>query len=77
MLGIKPRIRRQLLEAQRYALLVLVELQNLDLNLVADIHQIARMRQASPRHVGNVQQTINAAQIDECAVVGEVLYRRR
>src|SRR5579871_362993 len=72
---IKPRIRRQLLEAQRHALLVLVELQNLHLNLVADVHQITWMRQPAPAHVSDVQQAIKAAHIDERAVVGQVLYR--
>ncbi len=72
---IEPRIRRQLLEAERDALLVLVELQHLHLDLVADVDQVAGMRQAAPAHVGDVQQAIEAAQIDECAVVGQVLHR--
>src|SRR5271166_7049225 len=73
--GVQPRIGRKLLEAQRHALLLAVELQHLHLDLVAYLHQVARMRQPSPRHVGNVQQSIDAAQIYECAVVGQVLYR--
>ena len=73
MLGIEPRIRRELLESQRYALLVLVVLQNFDLNLVANIHQILGMGEASPGHVGDMQQAIEAAEIDEGAVLGEVL----
>src|SRR6185369_11245157 len=77
MLRIKPRIRGQLLESQRNPLLIFVVLQNLDLNLIADIHEITRVRQASPRHIGNVQKTIKAAHIDECAVVGEVLHNTR
>ena len=40
MLSIEPRIRRQLLEAERNALLVFVELQDLDLDLIAHVHQI-------------------------------------
>ena len=72
---IQPRVRRQLLEAQRNALLVLVELQHLHLDLVADVDQVARMRQPAPAHVGDVQQAIQAAQVDERAVVGQVLHR--
>src|SRR5215475_10383691 len=45
---IEPRIRRELLEAERDALLVFVELQDLDLDLVADVDQIARVRQPAP-----------------------------
>src|SRR5437016_5930099 len=48
MLSIKPRVRRQLFESQRYALLIFVELQYLDLDLIAHIHQIARMGKTSP-----------------------------
>ena len=40
--GVQPGIGRELLEAQRDALLVFVELQNLDLDLVAHVDQIAR-----------------------------------
>ena len=73
MLGIEPRIGRQLLESQRDALLLFVVLQNLDLNLVTDIHQIAWMGQASPGHVGDVQQAIEPAQINKRAVLSQVL----
>src|SRR5581483_967094 len=71
--GVEPRIRRELLEAERDALLFLVELEDLDLDLVADVDEVARMREASPAHVGDVQQAVEAAHVDERAVVGEVL----
>ena len=35
--GIEPRIGRELLEAERNALLLFVELENLDLDLIADV----------------------------------------
>src|SRR4051812_45666272 len=73
--GVEPRVRRELLEAQRDALLLVVVLQNFYLDLIANMHEVARMRQASPAHVRDVQQTIESAQIDECAVVGQVLHR--
>ena len=72
---IQPRVRRQLLEAERNALLVLVELQHLHLDLVADVDQVARVRQPAPAHVGDMQQAVEAAHIDERAVVGQVLHR--
>ena len=31
------------------------------------------MTDAAPRHVGDVQQAINAAEINECTVIGDVL----
>src|SRR6185437_15215524 len=71
--GVEPRIRRELLEAERDALLFLVELEDLNLNLIAYIDQIARVREAAPAHVRDVQQAVEAAHVNECAVVGEVL----
>ena len=65
MRRIQPGVRRELLESQRNPLLFLVELQDFHLDLVADIHQVAGMSQASPGHVGDVQQAINSAQVDE------------
>ena len=72
---IQPRVGRQLLEAQRNPLLLFVELQHLDLNLIAHIHQVAGMRKPSPGHIGDMQQAIDPAEVDKCAVVGEVLDR--
>ena len=50
-----------------------IKLQHLDLNRVADFEQLVRILKPSPRHVGHVQQTINAAEIHKRAVIGEVL----
>src|SRR6476646_1565243 len=71
--GIEPGIGGELLEAERDSLLILVELENLYLDLVADVDQIAGMSEASPAHVGFVEQAVDATEIDERAVVGEVL----
>src|SRR5438270_9050027 len=54
--GVEPRIRRELLEAERDALLIFVELKNLYVDLVADVYQVARMGETSPRHIGDMQQ---------------------
>src|ERR1700730_17932219 len=70
---IQPRVGRQLLKAERHPLLILIELQHLDLDLIADVDQIAGMSETTPGHVCNVQQTINAADIDKGSVIGEVL----
>ena len=70
---VEPWVRRELLEAERDALLILVELEHLDLDLVAYVDEVAGMGQTAPAHVGDVEQAIEAAQIDERAVVGEVL----
>src|SRR5207247_6198397 len=66
--SIQPRVRSELLESQRNALLVFVKLQHFHLDLIAYVHQVAGMREPPPGHIGNVQQAINAAEVDERAV---------
>jgi hypothetical protein len=73
VLGIDPRILLDLLEAQLTRARCRVELEHLDLDLVADLEQLARVVDAAPRHVGDVEQAVDAAEVDEGAVVGEVL----
>src|ERR1019366_559513 len=68
-----PRVGFQLLHAQGNALGVGVEADDLDLDGLADDQGFARVVDAAPRDVGDVQQTIDAAEIDEGAVVGDVL----
>ncbi|MNU66279.1 hypothetical protein D3C71_555880 [compost metagenome] len=68
-----PGIFAQLLQTQGYTGTLAVELQNLDCDLVANVDDFGRMLNALPRHVGDVQQAVNAAQIYECTVVGQVL----
>ena len=50
-----------------------VELEDADVDLVADLDDFRRMLDALPRHVGDVQQAVDATEIHERAVVGEVL----
>src|SRR6202012_387186 len=53
MLRVEPRIRRELLESKRDTLLLFVVLQNLHLNLIADVDQVFGVSEAAPRHVGD------------------------
>ncbi len=71
--GVEPWIRRELLEAKRDALLFLVKLKDFDLNLVANVDEVAGMGETTPAHVGDVEQAVEASHVNECAVVGEVL----
>ena len=68
-----PRIGAELLQAQGDALTLAVELQDAHVDLFADLHDLGRMLDALPRHVGDVQQAVDAAEIHERTVVGEVL----
>ena len=68
-----PRVGHTLLVAQRNALALGIEVQDDDIDLIADVEKLGRMGDAPPRHVGDVQQTVDAAEVDEGAVVGDVL----
>ena len=48
-------------------------LQHADLELFADVDDFGRMAHALPGHVGDVQQAVDAAEVDERAVIGQVL----
>ena len=68
-----PWIFAQLFQAEGYTSTLAVKLQHFNSDFVAHVHDFAWVLNAFPRHVGDVQQTINAAQVNECAVVSEVL----
>src|SRR5690606_175892 len=69
-----PRILAQLLQAEADAVALAVVLEHADVELLADFHHLGRMAHALPGHVGDVQQAVDAAQVHERAVVGEVLH---
>jgi hypothetical protein len=68
-----PRIVVKLLEAERDAVRRRVVLEHDDFDDVTGTHDLRRMAHAAPRHVGHMEQTVDAAEVDERAVVGDVL----
>ena len=68
-----PGIGLQLLHAKRDAVRLVVDLDDLDLHLLTDVEHLGRMIDAPPGDVGHVQQAVDAAQIDERTIVGDVL----
>ncbi len=70
-----PRIGRKLLQPQRDLVRLRIDLQNLDVNLVANGHDIKRFDAARIRHVGNVQKPIDTAQIDKRAEIHQAADR--
>src|SRR2546422_5175988 len=73
LLDTLPRIRRLLLVAERHPARLAVEVEDHDLHLVADLEDLRGMPDATPAHVGHVQEPVDPAEIDERAVVGDVL----
>src|SRR5262249_6335108 len=69
-----PRVGHGLLHAQRDLLLLLVDVQDLYLDLVADLHQLAGVVDAlGPAHLGDVDEALDAGlELDEGAVAHDV-----
>ena len=68
-----PGIGFQLLHAERNTLGLCVEANNLNLDALADLQRIGRVVDAAPRNVGDMQEAVDAAQIDEGAIISDVL----
>ncbi len=62
-----------LLETQSDLLLLAIDLQNLDFDFLVDGDHLGWMADTFPAHIGDVQQTIDTAQVDERTEVGDIL----
>ena len=72
----QPGIGGELLDAERNAFLVLVELQNFERSPRSPtLSNFGRMRDTAIGDVADVQQSVNSAEVDEGAIVGEILDR--
>ncbi len=60
---------------ERHALFLAVDVEDEDRDILADLQHFAGVVQAAPRHVRDVQQTVDAVEVDERTEVGEVLDR--
>ena len=68
-----PRIGLELLHAERDALGLGVEANDLNLDVLPDIQRFGGVVDAPPGDIGDVQQPIDPAEIDKRAVIGDVL----
>jgi len=68
-----PRVGLGLLEAEGDALALTVDFDDHDGDLLADLDDLARVADAAPGHVGDVQQAVETVEVHERAVVGDVL----
>src|SRR6185295_9033001 len=74
LVHVLPRVGRELLHAERDALLLGIEGEDLHLHLLADGDELRGVADAPPGHVGDVEQPVDAAQVDEGAEVRDVLH---
>ena len=70
-----PRIVWLLLEAERHALFLAVDVEHEHFDFLAHLEHFARVVEAAPAHVGDVQQAVEAVEVDERAEIGDVLDR--
>src|SRR5579859_815529 len=71
--SIDPGIGAELLKAERDALLFLIKLQDDDVEFLLRLYHVGRMLDAAPAEVGEMEKTVDAAEINESAVFGDVL----
>ena len=72
-LDVVPRAGVLLLQAERDLFLVAIDVQDHHLEFLVDLDHLGRMADATPAHVGDVQQAVDAAQVHERTEVGDVL----
>ena len=70
-----PGLRLELFQAERDSPVGRVDLQHLDLELLANGEHVLWIGDAAPRDVTDVQQAVDSAEIDEGAVGGEAAHR--
>src|ERR1700687_3255051 len=68
-----PRVVQQLLHAERNAVGLVVDLDDLHLHGLAAGQHFGRVIDPAPGDIGHVQQAVDAAEIDERTVIGDVL----
>src|ERR1043166_1523917 len=67
-----PRIGLRLLEAEGDPLALAVDVEHLDLHVLADLEHLGRMVDVRPRKLGDVDQPVHAVEVDEGAEVDDV-----
>ena len=71
-IGVQPGILGHLFVAQRNSSVFLGEFDDFDREFVADGEELGRMIDSSPRHIRDVQQTVDTAKVNEGSVIGNV-----
>src|SRR6202161_2605170 len=68
-----PRIVQELLHAERAAVGFVIDLDDLHLHRLADGQHLGRVVDPAPGDIGDMQQAVDAAEVDERTVIGDVL----
>ena len=68
-----PGMRSELLQTESDTLLLVVEVQDNNVDLLVELNNLAGIAYAAPAQVGDVDQTVNTAQVNEYTVRSDVL----
>ena len=74
-LDVVPRVGELLLEAEADPFFLAVDVQNDHVDVLADLEDFGRVADAAPAHIGDMEQTVDAVEVDERAEIGDVLDR--
>ena len=69
-----PGVVRDLLVAEADPFSLPVELQDHNLYVIADLEHLGGVSHTAPGHIGDVEEAVQSPQIDEGAVIGDVLH---
>src|SRR5581483_3557430 len=68
-----PRIGELLLEAEADAFLFFIDIENHDVDVLADLEDFRGVTDAAPAHIGDVEEAVDAVEVDERAEIGDIL----
>lgn len=71
-LNVFPRVGGALLQAEGDALAVAIDLDDHHFDFLAHLEHFARVGDAAPAHVGDVEQAVETVEVDKGTVVGDV-----
>ena len=66
-------MRSELLQTEGNALLLVVEVEDNDIDLLVEFDNLVWIVYAAPRQVGDVDESVNTAQVNEYTVRSDVL----
>ena len=73
LLDVRPGVGQQLLETEGDPLAVPIDVEHLHIEIASNIDDFGGMTHASPGHVGDVQESVEPAEVDEGSEVGDIL----
>ena len=66
-------MRSELLQTESNALLLIVEVEDNNIDLLVELNNLMRIVYAAPREIGDVDESVNTAQVNEYTVRSDVL----